>query len=108
MELKKLHVYILMNTERSFERSTTDIVIPGYASSLCFTRNVCTEGGKECICEGECRGWGENVEGRGVLGGSPLNHSYGGTDGGAWGQPQGAVHTAAARLSWKRAMVGTE
>ena len=67
--------------------------------------------GKECIGEGECRGWGENVEGEGCTGGdgeSPLNHSYGGTGGGVWGQPQGAVHTAAARHSYKRAVVGNE
>ena len=54
---------------------------------------------------------GENVEGGGVLGGdgeSPLNHSYGGTGGGAWGQPQGNVHMAVARRSCKRAVVGTE
>ena len=46
-------MYILMNSERSSERSTTDI----YASSPCFTRTVCTEGGKECV--------GENLEGGG-------------------------------------------
>ena len=54
---------------------------------------------------------GENVECWGCTGGdgeSPLNHSYGETGGGVWGQPQGAVHTAAARLSCKRAVVGTE
>ena len=32
----------------------------------------------------------------------------GGTGGGGWGHPQGAVHMAAARLGCKRAMVGTE
>ena len=58
-----------------------------------------TEGGKECS-GGECRGWGCT----GGDGESPLNHSYGGTGGGAWGQPQGTVHTAAARLSCKRAL----
>ena len=32
----------------------------------------------------------------------------GGTGGGGWCHPQGAVHMAAARLGCKRAMVGTE
>ena len=31
----------------------------------------------------------------------------GGTGGGGWGHPQGAVHMAAARLGCKRTMVGT-
>ena len=31
----------------------------------------------------------------------------GGTGGGGWGHPQGAVHMAAARLGCKRIMVGT-
>ena len=30
------------------------------------------------------------------------------TGGGRWGHPQGAVHMAATRLSYKGAMVGTE
>ena len=31
----------------------------------------------------------------------------GGTGGGAWGHPQGAVHMVAARLGFEKAMVGT-